>query len=156
MKAYLLRLTAAAMIAALVRQAAPPSGAGKTAVFGAGLLVILTAFSPLGQADLLKAVEDLAIGGYADVLTTQPVDQASNALLEELITDSAEAYILDKAEAMGVEARVSLEVNAMEGYPVPWEVEITGDISWADRQVLMKEIESELGIPAQRQKWSGE
>lgn len=153
MKAYLLRLTAATMLAALARRIAPACGAGKAATLGSGLLVLLVALGPLGQADLLEAVKTIAGVGYADVLTTQPVDKAANGLLEELITDSAEAYILDKISGMGVEADITVGVNALEGYPVPWDVKITGHFSQAEKTALAEVIRKELDIPEARQEW---
>ena len=41
MKAYLIEITAAAILAALIRKLAPKSGAGRGARLGAGLLVLL-------------------------------------------------------------------------------------------------------------------
>lgn len=52
MKTYLLRLTAAAILAALIRKLAPKSGAGRGARLGAGLLVLVCLVSPLGKLNL--------------------------------------------------------------------------------------------------------
>ena len=47
MKAYLIEITAAAILAALIRKLAPKSGAGRGARLGAGLLVLLCLLQPL-------------------------------------------------------------------------------------------------------------
>lgn len=49
MKAYLIEITAAAILAALIRKLAPKSGAGRGARLGAGLLVLLCLLQPLGR-----------------------------------------------------------------------------------------------------------
>ena len=153
MKAYLIRLTAAAILAAVVRRIAPDSGAGKASRLGAGLLILITALGPLGEMDLVEAARNLTISGYADALTTQTVDKASNDLLEQLIIESAETYILDKAQALGVEITPEVETRLQGSYPVPWRVRLTGDCTTAQKNSLIKIISEDLGIPEERQEW---
>lgn len=153
MKAYLIRLTAAAILAAVVRRMAPGNGAGKAARLAAGLLILITALGPLGDLDLVQAAQNLATAGYADALTTQTVDKASNELLEQLIIESAEAYILDKAQALGAEISPEVETRLQASYPVPWSVRLTGDYTENQRKALAEIISEDLGIPEDRQEW---
>lgn len=153
MKAYLIRLTAAAILAAVVRRMAPDSGAGKASRLGAGLLVVITALGPLGEMDLVAAAENLMVSGYSDVLTSQPVDRASNSLLTELIIESTETYILDKAQALGAEVTAQVETKLEDRYPVPWSVKLTGNVTQEQKAQLQRIIAEELGIPEDRQEW---
>ncbi len=132
---------------------APDSGCGRASRLGAGLLVILTALGPLGSLNPVAAAQNLTYSGYADALTTQTVDQAGNALLEELIIDSAETYILDKAQALGMDVTVALETSLQEGYPIPWSVKITGTATETQKGMLTAYIAEELGVPEDRQEW---
>lgn len=153
MKAYLLRLTAAALLAAVVRRAAPAGGAGTAARLGAGLLVLLTALGPMGEVSLMDAARSVAVWSYGDALTTQTVDRAANSLMDGLISETAEAYILDKARMMGVEMTAQVTTALQTGYPVPWRVSCVGDYSEAQKRELSRYISRELGIPEQRQEW---
>ncbi len=153
MKAYLIRLTAVSIIASLVRRLAPESSSGKGARLGAGLLVLLTALGPLGNMDLLAAAHAVAADGISDPLTTQTVDRAANALLNGLITDTAESYILDKASALGADLTVTVTTSVENGYPVPWAVTLRGTCSQEAKGLLTDSIQKELDIPEARQEW---
>lgn len=153
MKAYLLRLTAAALLAAVVRRAAPQGGAGNAAKLGAGLLILLTALGPFGEVSLMEAARSVAVWTYGDALTTQRVDKAANTLMDGLISETAEAYILDKARQMGMDMTFQVTTALREGYPVPWSLRCSGDCSEQQRQELSLWIAEELDIPEERQEW---
>lgn len=153
MKAYLFRLTASTLLAAVVRRAAPSGGAGMAARLGAGLLILLTALEPLGEVSLMDAARSMAAWSYGDALTTQTIDRAANSLMDGLISETAEAYILDKAHELGVEMTAQVTTALREGYPIPWHVSCGGEYSESQRQELSRFITAELGIPETRQEW---
>lgn len=153
MEAYLIRLTAAAILGAVVKRLAPKGGAGRAARLGAGLLVLITAFGPVVEFDTLAAAENLAKSAYADPLTTEELSRAGNSLLSSLISQQAEAYILDKAREAGLELQVTVENRDLEGYPVPWRVTLTGVVSQRKQAALKLVIAQDLGIPEERQEW---
>lgn len=153
MKSYLIRLTAVSILGAILRRLAPESGGGKTVRIGAGMLILLTAMAPLGEIDLVEAAESIVKKNYGDVLTTVPVDRTANTLMEQLITDNAEAYILDKAQALGAALTVSVTTSSSSGYPVPWSVRLSGSCSESQQEQLKKWLDEELGIPEERQEW---
>ena len=153
MEAYLIRLTAAAILGAVVQRLAPKGGAGRAARLGAGLLVLITAFGPVAELDTLAAAENLARSAYSDPLTTEELSKAGNTLLSSLISQQAEAYILDKAREAGLELQVQVETQDQEGYPVPWRVTLEGSVSAKDQEALAAVIARDLGIPEERQEW---
>ena len=153
MKTYLLRLTAAAILAALIRKLAPKSGAGRGARLGAGLLVLVCLVSPLGELNLAAAAQELAQNGFTQWEKADAVDQQANEMLEELISDAARSYILDKAQAMGITLEAEVELRLQNRYPVPWSVTIRSNAAQAQRETLTEAIARELGIPAERQEW---
>ena len=153
MRAYLLRLTAAAILGALLRKLAPKNGAGQATRLGAGLLILLVALKPLAEADLTGAALELGRLGTSDVLSTEPLDVTANSLLAGLIRDGAESYILDKADTLGLSLRAEVETEMSESYPVPWSVRLYGEPTEPQRAALSKALEEELGIPAARQEW---
>lgn len=150
-KGYLIRLTAAAILAALVRRLSPAGGAGRAARLGAGLLVLLTAFGPLAEVDTLAAAQSLTRSGFA--VTTEDVSAEANNLLSDLISQEAETYILDKARDMDLTLSVTVETRADGAYPVPWSVTIRGSFTEEQRSALSQTISQELGVPEDRQEW---
>ena len=153
MEAYLIRLTAAAILGAVVQRLAPKGGAGRAARLGAGMLVLITAFGPVAELDTLAAAENLARSAYADPLTTEELSRAGNTLLASLISQQAEAYILDKARQSGLELQVRVETKDQEGYPVPRAVTLEGSVSPSAQADLTAVIAQDLGIPEERQEW---
>lgn len=150
---YLIRLTAAAILAAVVRKLAPAGAAGKAAKLGAGLLVLLTAFGPVAEIDMVAAAENIARQGFYDPLSTGELESTANTLLSGLISQEAEAYILDKAQALGLEVTVTVETKVEGRYPVPWRVTLRGSPTQGQKAALTGAIGEELGIPEERQEW---
>ena len=153
MKAYLIEITAAAILAALIRKLAPKSGAGRGARLGAGLLVLLCLLQPLGRFYRDGTALFSRDWGQVDPMASDEVSQEANRLMESLITQQAEAYILDKARAMGLEAEVTVKVHLEDRYPVPWAVTIRGSPTGQQKSALETEIQDALGIPPERQEW---
>ena len=70
--------------------------------------------------------------------------------MASIIAEQTEAYILDKAGELGLEVTVRVETRTEgNGIPVPWSAELTG----AQSEALASALETELGIPAERQVW---
>ena len=153
MKAYLIEITAAAILAALIRKLAPKSGAGRGARLGAGLLVLLCLLQPLGRFYRDGTALFSRDWGQVDPMASDEVSQEANRLMESLITQQAEAYILDKARAVGLEAEVTVKVHLEDRYPVPWAVTIRGSPTGQQKSALETEIQDALGIPPERQEW---
>ena len=153
MKAYLIEITAAAILAALIRKLAPKSGAGRGARLGAGLLVLLCLLQPLGRFYRDGTALFSRDWGQVDPMASDEVSREANRLMESLITQQAEAYILDKARAVGLEAEVTVKVHLEDRYPVPWAVTIRGSPTGQQKSALETEIQDALGIPPERQEW---
>ena len=153
MKRYLIRLTAVSILSAWIRRMAPSGGAGRAARLGAGILVLLTAFGPIAQADTLLAAEHLVRYGYGDVLAAEGFAAETNNLLSALISQEAEAYILDKAAETGLSLEVSVQTEVVDSCPVPWRVTISGSFTEHQRTALSRMIAEDLDIPEERQEW---
>ena len=70
--------------------------------------------------------------------------------LSAIIEEKTEAYILDKANRLGLDCTVRVTAAAGEsGIPLPSSVTVRGAYSPA----LAKCMEEEVGIPAQNQTW---
>lgn len=152
-RGYLIRLTAAAILGAVIRKLAPSGGAGRAAKLGAGLLVLITAFSPIASINTAAAAQNLVQHGYADPLNTMEFSKNVNDLLSELITEQAEAYILDKAQELGLALTVEVTAKVEDTYPVPYAVRLSGSPTAAQMEKLKEIIAADLKIPEERQEW---
>lgn len=123
-----------------------------------GAAMCVAFISPLAGIDLDGYSETLA--GFkleAESFAAQGESYSKN-LNRTIIEDECEAYILDKAENLGVrldEVDV-LAVWSDEGYWYPSEATIKGSFSRAQRDRMSSYIEAELGISTDNQQWSGE
>lgn len=153
MKGYLVGLTAAAILAALIRRAAPQGGEGRGARLGAGLLVLICMLGPLGKLNVTAGAKQVARWSYTPVMEADEVARESNRLMESLISRAAETYILDKAQAMELTCSAEVAVRLKNQYPIPWSVTIRGHGNQSQKKALTDAIASELGIPEERQEW---
>ena len=125
-----------------------------TVLCGAAMCVAF--ISPLAGIDLDGYSETLA--GFkleAEAFAAQGESYSKN-LNRTIIEDECEAYILDKAEKLGVQLD-EVEVLAVwsdEGYWYPSEAAIKGSLNQDQRERMSAYIEAELGISTDKQQWS--
>ena len=153
MKEYLVGLTAAAILAALIRRVAPKGAEGRGVRLGAGLLVLICMLGPLGKLNVAAGAKQMARWSYTPVMEADEVARESNRLMESLISEAAETYILDKAQAMELTCSAEVSVRLKKQYPIPWSVVIHGHGTQSQKKALTEAIASELGIPEERQEW---
>ena len=85
------------------------------------------------------------------------VAQAGNELSRDVIEQECAAYILDKAQGLGIKLE-AVSVTAKwgdEGVFYPYEAHITARLSPDEKGALARAIEAELGIAPERQYWNG-
>ena len=152
-RTYLIRLTAASILCAMIRRMAPEGSAGAAARLGTGLLLLLALFRPIASADPVRAAAEVAKMGSYDPLAAESFSAETNRLLSSLISGQAEAYILDKAGKQSLIVDAEVETRVEDYYPVPWSVRIRGSPTTEQRAELSRIIAEDLGIPEERQTW---
>ena len=116
-----------------------------------GLFVTVAAIAPLRSIDpggLTAPVKDYA--AMAQSAAEMGMTQAHDAIMQS-ISQQARAYILDKAEAMGVELDVHVEVDTDTLYPV--FATLTGRVSPREKEVIAGILEEDLLIERSAQQW---
>ncbi|MGN0998244.1 MAG: hypothetical protein ACI4PO_01670 [Faecousia sp.] len=155
LKDYLIGMTAAALVCGIVNAYFDRKGTiGAILKLASGIFLILTIASPLVKLQfekILDITEDFRISGEAAAAWGQSIGEEA---LSSGIISRAEAYILDKAESLGAELSVQVEVSVDE-IPVPKTVRISGKVSPYEKSVLTNYIEMNLGIPPEDQIWIG-
>lgn len=119
-----------------------------------GLFLAFVMLSPVadwdydGIASFAQSYEILgkaAAGKGKDLATEQT---------RTIIKEKACAYILDKAETLRTTLAVEVVLSNDE-IPIPESVYLSGQVSPFAKQQLQHLIETELGIPKERQIWTG-
>ena len=153
LRAYLLSITAAAVIAAILIQiTGTKSSTGKMIKIITGVFVSVTLLSPLIQfqiQDLEQYFEDFRISSeYA----SQQGSQMASEELAGIIKEQTETYILDEATKMGMEMRVEVKLSDANP-PQPCYVILQGSVSPYQKKHLSQHINDYLGISQENQQW---
>ena len=150
MKGYLFSLTAAALLSALVLALVPEGSVRRTVQLGCGLLLALTALSPLLKLDYDAIAKQIAEIRLDTETVRTGVEVQNRELQARIISEQAAAYIWDKADEVEVETR------DLGSGPYPWRATLTGACGGEKRTALTQYIEENLAIPEARQVWQCE
>ena len=150
---YILSLLCVSVVCAILRCLIDEkSGSGKIIKMLCGIVLAVTAVSPLIQvkiSDLDNYFENISIHSRE---LTQRGEDGSTREMATIISERTEAYILEKASAY--DCSLNIEVILTEDtIPQPVAVDITGTVSPYVRSKLMQIIETDLGIPKEKQQW---
>lgn len=116
---------------------------------------------------ILTPIKSIDIDSYALLLTqyreqeaqlTARADEINSRLNRAVIVEEYEAYIMDKAEELGIdvkEARVEVQWST-EAVWVPYSVSVTANADISLRRVFEDKLMAELGIPQERVKWQSD
>ena len=150
LRSWLLGIILTAFAGALARRIAPQGKEQAMVRMVSGLLLALALLRPLGGLPWEEV--SIEAGSFRDQTLHQEelYRQNQREELSAIIAEKTEAYIWDKASALGLDCMVSVSVAAGEsGIPLPEAVTITG--SYSDE--LASWIEEGVGIPAEKQIW---
>ena len=147
---YVITLTAAAMLCALVKAiTAGRKGQEKILSLVCGIFLLATALGPLGLLRLPDLSDPTAqVQAEAGRMASQAEDETKRQMAA-IISEEAASYILDKADALGLQLEVQVEAELL-----PCVGRLQGAASPYARSQLSGQIETELGIPKERQVWS--
>ena len=150
MKAYLMSIIAAAFLVALLKAlGGTGAGQGMLRLVG-GILLTLTVFRPLEVLEL-KLPQTEHFRSDAQAAVSDGLEQAES-MRNACITEGVQAYILNKATALGADVHVSVSVNSQH---IPFAARITGDVTPEIRKQLAQTLETDLGITKENQSWTG-
>ena len=156
-RAWLVGVTCAAMIVALCESLSPSGTVKKIGRLTGGLVLLLAILQPLRQIDPQDFAGILTQYRVEAMASATALDTRNTQLMKTLIEEETAAYILDKAQAMGIDCTVAVTAEEREGgYPVPGAVTVTGNLSAEQRRALTHRIEADLAIPAERQGYERE
>ena len=150
---YVIRLSATALLCAVVMRFARGTGAAKMMIkLLCGIILSYSVIQPIRQLKL-SDFGDIAMEFRRDA--DSAVQWGKNTSTEawcESITQGTESYILEKANEWNLDLVVEVELSDDE-YPVPVAVSITGNVAPYAKTILSDVISSDLNIPKEKQKW---
>ena len=149
-RAWLTAVVSVTLLLSVIQMLTPKGSLREIASFVGGLL-LLAVLCGLGSVDL--SAVSLNLDAYRQTVEQRQaeLEQEGQKELVGLIEAELESYISDKAADMGLTLRVQVTVEPDgSGVPVPVSVELTGPRS----EVLSRWLETELGVPAERQVWN--
>ena len=143
-RAWLTSVVLVSVLLSAAQSLIPPGTVRKAAGFTGGLILLLVLLRPVLGADLEHLELDFDHYQAAVEERQEELADTQTEAMASIIAEQTEAYIL------GLEVTVRVETRTEgNGIPVPWSAELTG--SWS--QALASALETELGIPAERQVW---
>ncbi len=148
---YILTIVSAAMLCALLKSiSAGKKGIERILSLVAGIFLLATGLRPLG---ILKLTQwENPVEGYrsrAESMVAEAQQDVQDQLKSQ-IQEQTQAYILDKANTLGMSLEVQVELDSDF---IPWQVTLKGPVSPYARQQLKEVLKNELGIPEERQVW---
>ncbi len=152
-RAWLTAVVSVTLLLSVIQMLTPKGRLREITSFVGGLLLLAVLLRPLGSVDL--SAVSLNLDAYRQTVEQRQaeLEQEGQKELVGLIEAELESYISDKAADMGLTLRVQVTVEPDGSgvpVPVPVSVELTGPRS----EVLSRWLETELGVPAERQVWN--
>ena len=152
--AYLLQISAAAIICALVKRML--TGQGTAATVGKILCGMFLLFT------ILQPVVNVSVSGLRD-FSLEYEQEAANAIsagekiaqekYRDIISQQISAYILDKAAVYDADLSVRVELSD-DAVPKPVRLYLQGNISPYGKRQLQAMIANDLGIAKEDQIWT--
>lgn len=152
MREYLLAVTVAALVSAIATKLIKNGTIAAVLRLICGIFMAITVVSPW-LSIRFDELQDIATIIWADGSgAAQSGENLARETMSQYIIQQTQAYILDKAEALGVSLDVQVSISEEE-LPVPIGVKLSGAVSPYARSVLTQYISDNLGIDTEDQIW---
>ena len=154
MKEYILSVIATAILCAIIKSfVGEKSATAKIVGLLCGIAIAITVVKPLKDIKFHNIPSFLhSISADADKYIQEGTNAAEKSLAG-IIKSQTEAYILDKADRMGLDISVEVELDDKSGN-APVGVRIVGKISPYAKEVLSSFLQDDLGIAKEKQQWN--
>ena len=153
LQTWLIGVTVTAFLLALSETMVSQEGVKRVLRLAGGVLLIIVMVRPL----LWLSMEEIGLSMEAYEQNVETLTENFTAQQQEdlsaIIAEEITAYIWDKTQSMGLTCEVAVEMEiGEEGIPLPSTVAL----SMPYQEELSEWLESEIGIPPERQVWQEE
>lgn len=151
MEQWLMGMACASLVLVVSGALVKSGGGQKVCKLAGSLLLLLVTVGPILRMDQQDWERVLQWDTQVMEEAEQGLEERNNLMYESFIEEETEAYILDKADALGVHCQVEVVVQWEDEIPQPWSACVTGTWTQAQQEALAEVLEEDLGIPRQRQ-----
>jgi len=153
---WVISVSCCAIVCTAALAVTPKGRVKKTVRLVCALVMTAAVLSPLAGLDLSSLQNRTAELESEQRFDAEEITRVNETLSRLFIEERCAAYILDKAGAPeGVSASVTARWNT-DGWFEPWSVVFSGTRDAALRDRMSDAARDGLGIPPERQKWSGD
>lgn len=147
---YILSVTAAAIVSAILLSLTGQDTLGKLVKLLAGIFMTLTVLSPILSLELPDFDDWVSVYAEDGQAAASMGEDMANEAAHSFIKSRLETYILDKAALYGASLTAEVSLNP-EGIPV--FVALTGDITPYAKARMSQIIKADLGLGEEAQQW---
>lgn len=151
MEQWLMGVACASLVLVVSGALVKGSSGQRVCKLAGSLLLLLVTVGPILRIDEEDWENMLRLDTQVMEEAEQGLEEQNNFLYESIIEEETEAYILDKADSLGMTCQVEVVVQWEDEIPQPWSACVTGTWNQAQQEALAGVLEAELGIPCQRQ-----
>ena len=149
---WILGMTCAALLGTLACALSGTGALGQVGRLVSGLVLLWAVLSPLPGVDISRLTQPVLEIGTRLEEEQEQLNEQSEAAMRAVIEQQSGAYILDKAQQLGLACQVRVTCRLEEGVWLPWSVRVTGI---APSAALTRAVEEELGIAGERVCYEG-
>ena len=154
MREYILSVISVAILCAVIKGLiGEKSSTSKIAGLLCSVLMAITLITPLKDIKFYNIPSYLnSLSENADKYIYEGISMAEKSMAD-IIKVQTEAYILDKADRMGLDISVEVELDGNNSN-VPDRVTVKGKLSPYAKEVFSNFLQDELGIAKEKQQWN--
>ena len=148
---------AVSLLCAVADALMPPGAVRRVGKLVCGLVLLGAVLSPLVNLDVEGGQRWL--DGYLASVQAREAEltETVESQMKGIIEQEYAAYILDKAAQLGLDCDVRVECGlSEEGLYLPVRTEVAGLSTAGEQEQLIRVIEQDLGVPAERQFYAEE
>lgn len=152
---YVVSVATAAIICGIVIGLAPSGTFQGIIKMICGIFLTLMVIEPVTRVDVAQWISDFGMSYREDAESAAAFgEEIVRDTTEKYIKQECEAYILDKADALGAELKVEVLLSTDE-LPIPSSAVIRGKLSPSAQHQLEQIITRDLGISKENLQWIG-
>ena len=149
---YIVSVSAAALLCGILNSMTVKGTAKEILKLVSGLFLAFCVISPVSNLRLPELTEVGADLKEEAAAASQSGEAMAGDAVSESISAQLEAYILDKAGAMGLDVEAELQVDPSQGC-LPKSLTLWGDAPVQKRQRFIQQIAEDLGIREEDVQW---
>lgn len=152
LRQYAISVVSVAILCSILTRIASQNSEKNLMRLISGLILTIVVIRPVSQIELPSMKEISIPKDAAAYVAAEEGKELAEESMNDIIKRTCEAYILNKATALGADVHVSVSVNAQH---IPFAARITGDVTSEIRKQLAQTLETDLGITKENQSWTG-